>query len=84
MSLERIDIEDDDVRERWAAVDMEILAIVEDILDDAAETGMDTVLGEGDMIIDVLDRMRHWVQRFRWALIRLSLFALHARRADSG
>jgi len=52
-------------REHWVWVDMEVLKVLEEVLEDSKETGMDSVLGEGDVMVVILREARGWIENFR-------------------
>ena len=52
-------------REHWVWVDMEVLKVLEEVLEDSKESGMDSVLGEGDVIVVILREARGWIENFR-------------------
>lgn len=53
-------------REGWVWVDMEVLKVIEEVLEDSKDVGMDSVLGEGDVVVEVLHEACAWVQNFRY------------------
>ena len=55
----------DEEREGWVWVDMEVLKVLEEVLEDSKDSGMDSVLGEGDVVVEVLHEAVAWVQNFR-------------------
>lgn len=60
----------DDDREGWVWVDMEVLKVIEEVLEDSKDSGMDSVLGEGDVVVEVLHEAVGWVQSFRYVSLR--------------
>lgn len=49
----------------WQAVDTEVLRVLEDILEGAGETGMDAVLGDGDIMVETMECAKIWVEKYR-------------------
>ncbi|CED85620.1 Tuberin-Rap/ran-GTPase-activating protein [Phaffia rhodozyma] len=66
MALNRCKNASDEERERWMPIDLEVLLVLDDVLESAADKGMDRDLGEGDLVVKLLGHAKGWVERFRY------------------